>query len=98
MALVDLCFGQGDAAISGLRYVKADGQMAWHAPAITVYRGGRNEVLPVFKGALLLEVCKLASAAVARIKKELGRPAWDKQYLVLKDRVVVQDPQGKEQV
>jgi hypothetical protein len=96
MAVVDLCFGQGDNAISGIRYVKSDGRMAWHAPMIQVLRDGAWISLPVFKGELLVEVCKLASQAVARIKKQFGSPAWNKQYLVLKDRVILQDAEGKE--
>lgn len=96
MATVDLCFGQGDNAISGIRYVKADGRMAWHTPMVQILSDGNWINLPVFKGELLVEVCKLASQAVTRIKKQFGSPAWNKQYLVLKDKVVLQDAEGKE--
>lgn len=96
MAVVDLCFGQGDTAIAGLRYVKDDGRMSWHSPMIQLLRNNSWVNLPVFKGEILLEICKLASQAVTRVKKQFGRPAWDHQYVVLKDRVVEKDAQGKE--
>lgn len=96
MAVVDLCFGQGDTSISGIRYVKSDGRMSWHAPMVQLWRNGAWVHLPVFKGELLVEVCRLASQAVTRVKKQFGRPEWDKQYIVLKDKVVLQGAEGKE--
>lgn len=93
-AMVDLCFGPGDdTSLSGFRYTRdEDGKSMWQGPMIEVIRDGRRVVLPVFKGDLLLETTRLASAAVARIKKDLGQPAWGTRYRILRDRVLIEDP------
>ena len=97
-AVVDLCFGQGNTSICGLKYVKEDGRMYWRAPMIQVLRDGKWISLSVFKGDLLMEFCEHASRAIARVKQQFGRPVWGHQYTVLKDRVVERDAEGKETV
>jgi hypothetical protein len=69
----------------------ADGKPAWQVPMFITIRDGRQVTLPVFKGRLFLEATKLASAAVAHIKKDLGESCWGKRYQVFKDRIVVED-------
>jgi hypothetical protein len=91
-ATVSLCFGPGDdTSIGGLCYTKVEGQKAWHVPQFQVFRDGKPVILPVFKGDLLVEVCKLASAALARIRKDCGAPQWGRQYAVYKDRVELKE-------
>jgi hypothetical protein len=92
-ALVDLCFGPGDdTALSGFRYSRnEDNKMMWQVPMYEVIRNGHRVLLPIFKGALLIETTKLASQSVARIKRDLGEAAWGKRYRVLKDQVLIED-------
>lgn len=92
-ATVDLCFGPGDdSCISGIRYIKgADGKAMWQVPMFTIFRDGRSVMLPILKGRLFLEATRLAAAAVAHIKKDLGESGWGKRYQVFKDRVLVED-------
>jgi hypothetical protein len=92
-AIVDLCFGPGDdTCIAGIRYTRdAAGQTMWQVPMVEVVRHGRRTSLPVLKGKLLVEATKLASTAVARIKKDLGGSGWGKRYQVYKDQILVED-------
>jgi hypothetical protein len=57
----------------------------------TIFRDGRSVMLPILKGRLFLEATRLAAAAVAHIKKDLGESGWGKRYQVFKDRVLVED-------
>ncbi len=96
MATVDVYFGQG-TAICGMKYVKQNKLMAWRAPMIQLLKDGKEWVsVPVFTGLILAELCKLASQAVSRVKRQFGSPTWGHKYIVLKDKVIHQDQEGKE--
>ena len=98
MATVDIYFGQ-DTAICGMKYVKQGNRMVWRAPMIQLLKDGKEWIpIPVFKGGLLISLCTLSSQAIARVKGAFGRPTWGHKYIVLKDKVIHQDSEGKEVV
>jgi hypothetical protein len=89
IAIVSLYFGQGNNSINGIKYIiDGTGHTAWQTPAYsTIDKNGEVVNESVFSGDLLLEVCKLAAQSISRIKKEFGRPKWNTNYSVLKDKV-----------
>lgn len=97
-ATVDLCFGPGDdTALSGFKYTRnEEGRTVWNVPMYEVIRNGRPMVLPVLKGDLMLEATRMASQAIARIKKDLGGPAWGVRYRILKDQVLLDNIEKSE--
>jgi hypothetical protein len=96
VAIVDIYFGQ-DTAICGMKYSKRGGNVGWRAPMVQFLKDGKEWIpIPVFKGGLLLDICKLCSQAISRVKKTFGRPVWGHKYIVLRDRVIHQDREGKE--
>ena len=90
IAIVSLYFGQGNNSINGIKYIRDDaGHTAWQTPAYsTIDKNGEVVNESVFSGDLLLEVCRLASQSISRIKTCYGKPKWNTNYSVLKDKVI----------
>lgn len=91
VATVDFCFGPGDeTSISHVQYVKTpSGNLVWKVPHIFVTTDGMVRTLPVFRGELLEQLCKLAGRALDRIKTDVGRPQYSTRYRVADNKAVV---------
>ncbi len=92
VAIVTLAFGQR-SFIKGISYIKnsTDGKPAWFSPMDCI----DSICVPVFEGDIFVEICKLCSQAISRVKEQFGRPEWGQTYIVYKDRVEIQ-PKEKE--
>jgi hypothetical protein len=96
VATVSLAFGQ-KSFINGISYVKgANGKPVWISPPayltppVSPPTVEKNQVGAVFEGDIFIEICKLCSQAVSRVKQQFGKPEWGQTYIVYKDRVEVQ--------
>ena len=96
VALVNLCFGPGDDA--GIAHIQAirgkEHSLIWRVPHVEVWKDGKRELQPVFRGELMHQVCAAAARALDRIKRDIGRPQYGKKYRItnraVEARVAVQ--------
>jgi|ERR1039458_7759898 hypothetical protein len=83
-ATADLCFGPDTAnAISCIDAILApDKTIGWRLPSMTYMRKGKEIRVPIFQGALAVEIGHWASLAIDRIKKQIGTPKFSRIYTI----------------
>jgi hypothetical protein len=86
LADVEIFFGN-DSSIGGIRYVKNDKDLQWYTPVINILKDGKILATPVFTGPLMMEICRLSSWAIDRVRQVYGSPKWEAKYKIYRDQV-----------
>lgn len=83
IATIDLCFSNDDNAITGLCYIRdEEGNTTWRVPHYEVDEDNIPIYVPVFRGELLKKLCAVGARVIDRIRTDIGKPEFGKNYRV----------------
>lgn len=99
VASVELCFGDDQTSIAHVHRARGvDNRLVWNVPHVQIVKDGRQQMSPVFRGKLLVQLCTVAERALERIKKDVGRPEYGKRYRVADNQAVLDEVQQAAEV